>query len=39
MKDIITYLFESQNKKLQNAFDILKKVFNVKPEYSEDGRY
>ena len=39
MKDITTYLFESQNKKLQNAFDILKKVFNVKPEYSEDGRY
>jgi len=39
MKHISEYIIESQNKNLQNAFDVLKKFFRVNPEFSKDGRY
>lgn len=39
MKHISEYITESQNKNLQNAFDVLKKIFRVNPEFSKDGRY
>ena len=39
MKDIKEYIIESQNKNLQNAFDVLKNFFKVNPEFSKDGQH